>query len=452
MNVVEMDAASHRGIDDVRGIVEEIQYSPSEGRYKVYIIDEAHMMTTEAFNALLKTLEEPPSYVIFILATTDPQRIPITILSRCQRYDFHRMTIDTIAGQLRYLTKEEGIEAEEKALYYIAKAADGSMRDGLSLLDQCIAFYLGKELTYDRVLEVLGAVDMEVFSEMFHYIVEEKSVDALELLERLVIEGRELHTFTQDFTWYLRNLLLLKASDMAADMIDASDEQRKALKQDSLLAEEATLMRYIRVLSELLNQLKYATQKRILTEITLIKLCKPQMETNYDSLVDRVRQLEKQLKEGVFLSVTDRDSQGASKEKVPSESVDEKTAGELSPEKLRALAKALPEDLQAVGRDWDGIVANLSPALRSMLHSAIPVAGDGNLLILHFTDELEKNFVDSPTHLEEIEATIQNRIQKEIRVEARFSEREGQKAQEEPDLRKIMGSLEKKGIVVEYED
>ena len=144
MNVIEIDAASNNGVDNIREIRDEVAYSPTEGKYKVYIIDEVHMLSIGAFNALLKTLEEPPSYVIFILATTEAHKIPITILSRCQRYDFRRITVETIADRLRELTEKEQVEVEDKALTYIAKAADGSMRDALSLLDQCIAFYLGQ--------------------------------------------------------------------------------------------------------------------------------------------------------------------------------------------------------------------------------------------------------------------------------------------------------------------
>ena len=159
MNVIEIDAASNNGVDNIREIRDEVQYSPTEGKYKVYIIDEVHMLSIGAFNALLKTLEEPPSYVIFILATTEAHKIPITILSRCQRYDFHRISIDTIADRLTKLMQAENINVEDKAIKYIAKAADGSLRDALSLLDQCIAFYLGRDIKYENVLDVLGAID-----------------------------------------------------------------------------------------------------------------------------------------------------------------------------------------------------------------------------------------------------------------------------------------------------
>ena len=170
MNVIEIDAASNNGVDNIREIREEVSYRPTEGRYKVYIIDEVHMLSSGAFNALLKTLEEPPEYVIFILATTESHKIPVTILSRCQRYDFHRISIDTITARLQELLVTEEVDAEEKAVRYIAKAGDGSMRDALSLLDQCIAFYLGETLTYDKVLDVLGAADTEVFSRILRSV------------------------------------------------------------------------------------------------------------------------------------------------------------------------------------------------------------------------------------------------------------------------------------------
>ncbi|MDE6938341.1 MAG: DNA polymerase III subunit gamma/tau, partial [Lachnospiraceae bacterium] len=166
MNVIEIDAASNNGVDNIREIREEVAYRPTEGRYKVYIIDEVHMLSIGAFNALLKTLEEPPEYVIFILATTEAHKIPVTILSRCQRYDFKRISIETISARLRELIDKEQWDVEDKAVRYIAKMADGSMRDSLSLLDQCASFYIGERLTYDHVLEVLGAVDTEVFSRL----------------------------------------------------------------------------------------------------------------------------------------------------------------------------------------------------------------------------------------------------------------------------------------------
>ena len=224
MNVIEIDAASNNGVDNIREIREEVAYSPTSGKYKVYIIDEVHMLSIGAFNALLKTLEEPPSYVIFILATTEAHKIPITILSRCQRYDFKRIARTTIVDRLRELMDEEQVEVEDKALRYIAKKGDGSMRDALSLLDQCIAFYLGEKLTYEHVLDVLGAVDTDEFSKLLREVLDGDVTQVILHLENMIMQGRDLTQLVNDFTWYLRNLLLLKSSDNMEDVLDVSAE------------------------------------------------------------------------------------------------------------------------------------------------------------------------------------------------------------------------------------
>ena len=295
MNVIEIDAASNNGVDNIREIREEVAYRPTEGKYKVYIIDEVHMLSIGAFNALLKTLEEPPEYVIFILATTDVHKIPITILSRCQHYDFKRISIETITDRMRDLMQEEQVEVEEKALRYVAKAADGSMRDALSLLDQCIAFYLGQKLTYDNVLEVLGAVDTDVFSRLLRSVIRRDVPKVLDIVDDLVMQGRELTQLATDFTWYLRNLLLVKTSDNIEDVLDVSTENMQQLQEEAGMVEADMLLRYIRIFSELSGQLKYAAQKRVLLEVALIKLCTPAMETSSDSILDRIRVLEEKL-------------------------------------------------------------------------------------------------------------------------------------------------------------
>lgn len=302
MNVIEIDAASNNGVDNIREIRDEVTYAPTEGRFKVYIIDEVHMLSIGAFNALLKTLEEPPSYVIFILATTEAHKIPITILSRCQRYDFHRISIDTIAGRLKELLDQEQTEAEEKAIRYIAKSADGAMRDALSLLDQCMAFYMGQKLTYDHVLEVLGAVDTERFSRLLRVVIGSDVTGAMRQIEELVAEGRDLGQFVNDFTWYLRNLLLLQSSEDMEDVLDISRENLELLKEECQLVTGEELMRDIRIFSELSNQIRYSAQKRILIEIAVIKLCRPAMEQNYDAILGRLAMLEKKMEEGVVVT------------------------------------------------------------------------------------------------------------------------------------------------------
>ena len=250
------------------------------------------MLSIGAFNALLKTLEEPPSYVIFILATTEAHKIPITILSRCQRYDFKRIARTTIVDRLRELMDEEQVEVEDKALRYIAKKGDGSMRDALSLLDQCIAFYLGEKLTYEHVLDVLGAVDTDEFSKLLREVLDGDVTQVILHLENMIMQGRDLTQLVNDFTWYLRNLLLLKSSDNMEDVLDVSAENLEQLKEEAAMVRDDTLMRYIRIFSELQNQIKYAGSKRVMLEVALIKLCRPQMEQDQLSVLERVRRLE----------------------------------------------------------------------------------------------------------------------------------------------------------------
>ena len=409
MNVIEIDAASNNGVDNIREIREEVAYRPTEGKYKVYIIDEVHMLSIGAFNALLKTLEEPPEYVIFILATTEVHKIPITILSRCQRYDFKRITIDTIAARLSELMDKEGVEVEEKAIRYIAKAADGSMRDALSLLDQCIAFYLGQKLTYDHVLEVLGAVDTEVFSRLLREILHRDVVKVLGTLEELIMQGRELSQLATDFTWYMRNLLLAKSSDNMEDVLDVSTENLTQLKEESEMVDYDTLIRYIRIFSELSNQLKYATQKRVMLEVALIKLCKPEMEVNEDSLLDRIRAVEEKVEKGVSSPRTEvvyvnRGEEGAKEQPKPE------------------LPKALHEDVQKVVQNFPAIRNQASGMLKVYLKQARLSVGNQDQLLLVFDDEVAAGVAGTESHKEEIRSLIADKIGKTIEIEVRHVE------------------------------
>lgn len=310
MNVIEIDAASNNGVDNIRQIREEVQYSPSEGKYKVYIIDEVHMLTQGAFNALLKTLEEPPSYVIFILATTESHKIPITISSRCQKYEFRRISVETISDRLMELLGREQIAAEKKAIDYVAKAADGSMRDALSILDQCIAFNIGKELTYENVLDTIGAVDIDVFARLLDCVIRLDVVGAIDLVDEVVWQGRELSRFVSEFTWFLRNVLLVKVSPEADQKLDMSAENLERLRQLAAQLETDALIRYINIFSDTSANIKYAVQKRIVLELAVIKLCKPEMETDYSALLDRVRVLEQKLENGAAGSVVSGNNNG----------------------------------------------------------------------------------------------------------------------------------------------
>jgi DNA polymerase III, subunit gamma and tau len=435
MNVIEIDAASNNGVDNVREIVEEVRYSPTEGKYKVYIIDEVHMLSAGAFNALLKTIEEPPAYVIFILATTEVHKIPITILSRCQRYDFRRITIDTITDRLVELMKAEEIEAEEKALRYVARVADGSMRDALSLLDQCISFYLGKKLTYDNVLEVLGAVDTQVFARLLSFIRTQNVAACIKLLEEIESLGRELGQFTIDFIWYMRNLLLIKTTEDVSEVIfEISTENLEVLKQEAALMDEQSLIRYIRIFSDLSNQIRYATRKRVMVEIALIKLCKPEMEQNLESVTARLKQLEEKLENGVVVS--------AQEAPVPGSPVSEPKA------KVPViLPEAVPEDLKEVATRWKSIMTQIvkkSPSLGPILNSAT-LSIEGQALQLVVNNSIDKDMIDRDAQMQLIKDTIAQVIQKQVQVNTRYLDGTKERMEEVPDLTKIIK------VPIEYE-
>lgn len=435
MNVIEIDAASNNGVDSIREIVDEVSYSPTHGKYKVYIIDEVHMLSTGAFNALLKTLEEPPSYVIFILATTEVQKIPITILSRCQRYDFHRITASIIEDRLKEVTDAEGVQVEERALKYIAKAADGSMRDSLSLLDQCIAFNYGEELTYDKVLNVLGAVDTEVFGKLFDYLYTQNASGALTLLSDIVVQGRELTQFVSDFVWYLRNMMLVTSSDQMEDVVDVSTENLKEMKAQAQQANLDTIMRYIKIFSDLSSQMRYATQKRVLLEMTLIRMCVPEMDTDESGIKDRIRVLEDHDKENTSIingiksgSIAVQTAGGSAA------AVAAKADPKAEPPKLEM---AVPDEIQYVINNWKPIMMRVSQMKQQFLANAgISLGNEGQLLIvLHNKERVE--YFNKPEEQAELKEAIAEVIHKDVNIEARYLEPEQRFEDNYVDLKAI---------------
>ncbi len=374
MNVVEMDAASNNKVDDIRQVIEEVQYSPPQGKYKVYIIDEVHMLTTSAFNALLKTLEEPPSYLIFILATTEVHKIPLTILSRCQRYDFKRISVETIAARLRELLDKEGVEAEDRALTYIAKLADGALRDGLSLLEQCISFYFGEKLTYEKVLKVLGAVDHEVYATFTKVLASGDVAGLMKIIDDIVAAGKDLTRFCDEFIWYLRNILLVKSTEHPENLIDMSEENLNTLIETGQSLEVEMVFRYIRVLSEVENQMKYAAEKRVLFEVALIKLCKPEMERDYESLVNRLHNLEEQLKNGIAVAPS------ASTMLTPEQGMVEE------PIRPKITESAVPQEVRALVGNWQQVLNQLDPVSKGMLNNVTLTVDDKGSLLIAFPE------------------------------------------------------------------
>ena len=436
MNVTELDAASNNIVENIRDIIENAKYSPTEGKYKVFIIDEVHMLSTSAFNALLKTLEEPPGYVIFILATTEVHKIPITILSRCQRYDFKRITSDTIAACLSDLMKSEGIETEEKAMRYIARAADGSMRDAQSLLDQCIAFYIGQKLTYDKVLEVLGSVDVDVFARLLRHIIAGQAEGCMSVLDEVLATGRELTQFVNDFAGYLRNLLLAQSVDDPYEVLELSKENMELIVHEAKTVKPETIIRYISILSELSNRIRYASQKRLLIEVELIKMVRPETETNYEAILDRIRVLEEKLEHGI---ITVGNSQN--------DAVNDEAPVQDDLPDAETMAKALPEDIRNVAENWNlitGKVGGRDKLAATMLSDAIPNEESGKLKILFkdsldvmtMTDKAEIGGVAQPSRIDILHDEIARFLGRDMEISVAVND--GSNVARKKDIRKLV--------------
>ncbi len=388
MNIIEIDAASNNGVDNIREIREEVKYTPTEGRYKVYIIDEVHMLSTGAFNALLKTLEEPPSHVIFILATTEPHKIPATILSRCQRYDFKRISLNTIADTLSYYLKEEGISADDKAVQYIAKVADGSMRDALSIMEQCIAFYLGETITIDKVLEILGAVDTKVLLDIVEALVKKDVKQCLDIVEKIMVSGRDLHQLVVDLVVHFRNLLIVKTVQHPQHILDMSEEAIHHLENQAKKINEQVVMNYISGFSELERTLKYASGKRILLEVQLMKLCQPSMNEDYSSILERINALEEKVKNGMAPVQTHA-------------KVDQKKTN--IPKKTIKKAAA-PKEIKQLIEKWSTIVSNTSSSVKAFLTQAVVEYLEPDTLGIICQDEIAKKYLSQSENM----STIKN--------------------------------------------
>ena len=388
MNVFEIDAASNNSVEDIRRIREEVAYPPTEGRYKVYIIDEVHMLSTSAFNALLKTLEEPPSYVIFILATTDPQKVPQTILSRCQRYDLKRIKSDVIAARLRELSEAEGRKVEDRAIDYIARTADGSMRDALSLLHRCFSFMTGQELSYKDTLEVLGASDTSVFSGMYRSLCSGDVEGALRAVSDTVAAGREIYQFTNDFIWYLRNVLLCMSTRDASDLLDASEENIGRLREDAALTDKTFLIEMMSRMAELSNRLRFARDKRTLLEVELIRLSTRELaksSVEQRGIQDRPASQRASQPRAEFPKPEVRNGAAAREaEPAVTAAVREKSEIEIpdGTAALKASSAGQADRMQVLRENWSELVSQLSMSNRHLYENAFLKEEEGRPMVI----------------------------------------------------------------------
>jgi DNA polymerase-3 subunit gamma/tau len=413
MDVIEMDAASNRGIDDIRDLREKVNFSPSDGRYKIYIIDEVHMLTTEAFNALLKTLEEPPQHVVFILATTDPVKLPSTILSRCMRFDFKRVPSKDIIGRMKEIINEYKIDAEEKALQLIAISSQGSMRDALSLLDKALAYGAGT-LAYEDLLNLLGATNHRIFYDISKAVEKKDFEQIMNIIEDICEQGKDLSRFISDLLVHYRNLLLISLGTQRC-LIDVVDEEYKALQEIVQNYSRERLLSIIDILKDGANDIKWSAEPRIVLESTLTKLALPQLWEEKQHYISRIQELEKTVNElqekldKIILTESNipvnetiaknqqsKEQNNGNNVKIVEKLLESKepkdTKGEeLNPDKSNITEQPEQQNnLENLQQEWENILDDLSKKGKMILANFIKVAKveplklDNNQLILSY--------------------------------------------------------------------
>ncbi|MBQ7887714.1 MAG: DNA polymerase III subunit gamma/tau [Clostridia bacterium] len=381
LDILEIDAASNNGVDEIRDLREKVKYPPQSGRYRVYIIDEVHMLSQGAFNALLKTLEEPPSYVVFILATTEPQKLPATILSRCQRFDFGRIPAHQIVERLRVALAEGGIRAEEAALARIARAAEGGMRDAWSIMDMCLGYAQedGEGLTEALVLQVLGAADKRFLFEFADRLIGADAIGALMLIDEMMRAGREVQVFVRDVSGHLRNLMLADVcgEEHTAQLLEVTQEDAIAYVEQARRTSHVRLMRMLDLFLQSETDMKWAAQPRFALEAAALRACEPEESLQLEALIARVDELERKIREGA-ITVAPR-----------------KTSRESAPEAKAVSAPQAPAQTMAVAptgpapdaeRIWQDALRKLKqkPQLYGMARFGRLISGDNGLFTVVF--------------------------------------------------------------------
>lgn len=389
-DVIEIDAASNNGVEEIRDIRDKVKYAPNAVTYKVYIIDEVHMLSQGAFNALLKTLEEPPKHVIFILATTEPHKIPLTIISRCQRFDFKRIQPQDIVGRMSQIISETGIACDEQALHIIARAAEGGMRDALSLLDQAISFS-SDEVTVEDALTVTGSVSQAFLSRLAKAIHEKDVAGSLQVLDELLAMGKDPARFIEDMIYYFRDMLLFQASPSLADSFERVliDPQFKELSE---IISRDTIYEMIESFNKAQQDMKWTNHPRILLEVALVKLCNTQSAAQVDTgevrqLLSKIERLEQQLqnlqRNGVAASSVERPKSQSKNQKMPKKTY-KAPAGRIH----QILKNATKPDLQMVKSRWGEVFEQLGnqnlKSLAALLSEAEPVAASEVAFVVKF--------------------------------------------------------------------
>ena len=419
MDVVEIDAASNNSVDDIRELRENVKYSPAKAKYKVYIIDEVHMLSQGAFNALLKTLEEPPSYVIFILATTEPHKIPATILSRCQRFDFKRVTVKDISSRMRYICEKEGIEADEKALNLIARNSQGALRDALSILDQCISFE-GNKISYNDVIELLGSVNIEQLFDLAESIIKEDTRKSLQILNDFIIWGKDVRNLVNDLIDHFRNLMVCKISNDLDEIISLPEETIDLLKQQAETIDINNLIRILNILSEAQDGMKISSNPRVLMEVTMMKIAQPMFDESKEALIKRIENLEQKIESGNIkvnhISTNQTVDNFNENNQQNNNTVEKQEDENIEYENLKG------DDIKLVEKSWKKILQKMkedkNQVIRALLQDVDSFNISEDTLYIIFTDNYSfaKSRLDSPATIQYVEKVIREVLNRSFSV------------------------------------
>lgn len=431
LDVMEIDAASNTGVDNIRDIIEQLKYLPSMGKYKVYIIDEVHMLSQGAFNALLKTLEEPPSHVMFILATTEVQKIPATILSRCQRFDFKTISIADIVNNLEKILRNEGISADYDALEYVAFLGDGSMRDSLSILDQCLAFK-ADNLTVSDVTGVVGTIDDAVLYEFANDVAKCDLSSALSRFNKCVNDGKNFDNIVKGLLQVFREILMFKinSADFAVSRL-----KRRLLSNCADSFDIPSLVRYINILTDTVASFKTFSSQRVLCECALVRLSTPKVNTDFSSLLSRIDSLENKLAlleknplshkkaEQTIENIESPCDNDMSAESYADEGSSSSAPAENMAEEEKetpSQSADLPHDADKVIADWGAVMEAISSAGRIRVFTALydaKLKPEDGRLIINVDDDDKKHFLDEKANRELIAECIKNTVGEDVSID-----------------------------------
>ncbi|MBQ5695471.1 MAG: DNA polymerase III subunit gamma/tau [Clostridium sp.] len=445
IDVTELDAASNNGVDKIRDIIDDVKYPPQEAKYKVYIMDEVHMLSTGAVNAFLKTLEEPPRNVIFILATTDPQKLPITILSRCQRFDFKRINNAEITARLRKIVNDQNVLADERSLNLIARVSDGAMRDSLSILDQAISMGNGN-VDYNTVVSMLGLVTNEHLFNLTNAVIQRSVEKSIEIIEDVIYSGKDIYLFIKDLLAHYRNLLMVKVTNNPDEVLDMSEENIALVKEQGTRLRAEEIMRCIRILQEAENNAKLSKQARLYCELAIIKMCKIEYDTSSEVMLTRLNKLEESLRSGnIKVTAVPKEVEDINNNKVNTTIKNTSLKEERITEESINVNSNSRVTINEVKKSWKDILERFK-ARREMIISSLimigrPVDCSNGIVTVQFDEQNEfaKNRLSDSKNKNIINEVFSEILQDNIKVNFTVDSNDNKQRSAEDILRDTLG-------------